>query len=479
MSVSTTLANALTGLSIASRRAQLISSNVANAQTNGYGRRELEVSSSSLGGAQIDGVNRRFDAAVVFNRRVADAAATSSETKMDFFDRISRSVGFPGSTGSLNDQVTNLASSLIAATSSPDSPSHLRQVLYAVQGVSEKIRSVSNEIQAARKDADANIAQQIDALNRALSQVKTLNAEITRARSNGTSNAALKDERQAIIDGISTILPIRQHERANGQVALFTTSGATLIDGKQAEIKFNATVEMDPYVSTANLLSGLTINGQEVDTGPTGMLAGGSLIANFEIRDTFGPEAQAGLDAFAAELISRFQDTAFDMSLLPGQAGLFTDFGQVFDEAQIVGISQRIMVNPLADPSQGGDLWKIQSGLGATSPTEAGDTSNLIRFHEALVNVMPALSSNLSGASDSINGFATRYLSDLSVEFQVQESSAAHERAKFEAFRFDELRNGVDTDQELSDLLQVESAHAANARVIQTVDEMIKTMLGI
>jgi len=42
-----------------------------------------------------------------------------------------------------------------------------------------------------------------------------------------------------------------------------------------------------------------------------------------------------------------------------------------------------------------------------------------------------------------------------------------------------ELQNGVDTDYEMQQLLLVEQSFAANARVIQTIDELIQTLLRI
>lgn len=41
------------------------------------------------------------------------------------------------------------------------------------------------------------------------------------------------------------------------------------------------------------------------------------------------------------------------------------------------------------------------------------------------------------------------------------------------------LAEGVDTDQELQKLLQIEQAYAANARVITTIDEMIQQLLRL
>jgi len=41
------------------------------------------------------------------------------------------------------------------------------------------------------------------------------------------------------------------------------------------------------------------------------------------------------------------------------------------------------------------------------------------------------------------------------------------------------MQDGVDTDQEMQTLLIVEQAYAANARVLQTADELIQTLIGL
>lgn len=41
------------------------------------------------------------------------------------------------------------------------------------------------------------------------------------------------------------------------------------------------------------------------------------------------------------------------------------------------------------------------------------------------------------------------------------------------------MADGVDTDTEMQRLLQYEQAYAANARVIQAIDEMMNTILRV
>jgi flagellar hook-associated protein 1 FlgK len=43
--------------------------------------------------------------------------------------------------------------------------------------------------------------------------------------------------------------------------------------------------------------------------------------------------------------------------------------------------------------------------------------------------------------------------------------------------RDQELAGGVDTDREMEMLLEIEQGYAANARIIQSVDEMLKQLL--
>ena len=66
----------------------------------------------------------------------------------------------------------------------------------------------------------------------------------------------------------------------------------------------------------------------------------------------------------------------------------------------------------------------------------------------------------------------------------AQTRLAAEETASFATGQASELRalelaSGVDSDAELQRLLLVEQSFAANARMIQTVDDMMQTLLRI
>lgn len=89
----------------------------------------------------------------------------------------------------------------------------------------------------------------------------------------------------------------------------------------------------------------------------------------------------------------------------------------------------------------------------------------------------------------SLPAFGTAGLSTTSIAATVLSlaatgRNAAEQHLSFSATRQEELKSrllaeGVDTDQEMQRLLLIEQAYAANAKVVQTVDEMINALLRI
>ena len=67
MSITSALNSAISGLNVTSRAADVVSSNLANALTPGYGRRELEVQSLVGGspGVRVVGITRNVDEGVI------------------------------------------------------------------------------------------------------------------------------------------------------------------------------------------------------------------------------------------------------------------------------------------------------------------------------------------------------------------------------------------------------------------------------
>lgn len=484
MTINGALSNAMSGLRAAGRASELVSSNVANALTPGYARRILALSSSSLGnmgGVRIDGVSRIVDEGIAADRRNADAGFQHSSLMAGFHTLMESLMGTPDDESAISSRMTGFERSLITAASRPDAPERLSSVAAQATDLVNAIRSASEGIQDARTKADGDISRQVNLLNQSLQQIETLNSQITSVRVAGNDTAALLDQRQIILDQIGAITPIRAVPRDHGQVAIYTEGGAILLDGSAAEMGFTRSNIVTPHMALATgTLSGLTINGMDVATdNKSGPLRGGSLAAQFEIRDNAGVAAQTELDALARDLIERFQDPAVDPTLTGGDAGIFTDAGAPFAPVNEVGVAQRLTLNTAVDPDEGGQAWRLRDGINALVPGNAGDATVLNNLKQALTTSRPLASGSFAGSAFSAIDFVSTLTSQFGAERTHSERQLSFASARFNELTQLQLADGVDTDAELQQLMLVQQAYAANARVITAADEMMQTLMRI
>jgi flagellar hook-associated protein 1 FlgK len=82
-------------------------------------------------------------------------------------------------------------------------------------------------------------------------------------------------------------------------------------------------------------------------------------------------------------------------------------------------------------------------------------------------------------AQGDLSGHATQLSSRAAQARLAAENAASFASGQAGELREVELRGGVDSDAELQRLLVVEQAFSANARMIQTLDDMMQTLLRI
>lgn len=474
MTLSVSLSNALSGLSAASRAADLVSSNIANALTPGYGPRAPALSARALGGVAVEGVQRDVDPVLVADRRQADAARAGAEAERGFLSRLERLIGGPDDPGALSARVAEFEAALTSAAGDPASPQRLEASVMAAERLASGLRDAAEGVQAMRAEADGDIAGMVDRVNAGLARVQDLNSTIVANDARGRDTAGLLDRRQQAIDDLAELVPLREVARPGGAVALYTAGGAALLDGTAAEIGFDPS----PIV-TATLraetggLSGLTIDGRT--PGP-GAFDGGALESRFALRDDLAVSAQTGLDALARDLVARFGDDLPDASRAPGAPGLFTDAGAAFAPGAETGLAGRITVNDAVRPEAGGAAWRLRDGLGAADPGSAGDGSLLGAMRDALAERRAPVSDGFGPTPRGVGALAADLSAQVATRGQAAEARQSHAAARHSELVEAERSAGVDTDQEVQSLLLIEQTYGANARMIRAIDEMMDTL---
>jgi flagellar hook-associated protein 1 FlgK len=485
MSISGSLSSALSGLNAAARGAELVSNNVANATNPSYARRELQLGARVVGsvgqGVAVLGTERVVNQTLLSDRRIAEAGAGGRDVLMQFHRDLEGVIGTSADAGAISGRIAGLESALVEAASRPDSEARLANLRNALQQVTTGFRAASDAVQQARARADTRIGAEVRQLNASLVKVQDLNVLIRAAKAAGNDASGLMDQRQKLVDDIATIVPIREIQRDNDQIALITAGGATLLDGKPATFGFTSTNTITADMTLASgALSGLTLNGRPIAVGtPPGAVDGGTLAAQFAIRDDLGITAQASLDAVARNLIERLEDPALDTTRAPGSPGLLTDGGAPFNAADEVGLAARLAINPAADPDQGGALWRLRDGLGAVTQGPPGNSALLSALHGALTAPRPTATGPFATGARSFAALVGDLSSLTSSARIAAESDLGFARARADSLAELQSTDGVDTDQELQKLLTIEQAYAANARVIQTVDDLIQILIGL
>ncbi|MBF9042663.1 flagellar hook-associated protein FlgK [Rhodobacterales bacterium HKCCE4037] len=485
MSISSTLSNALSGLTSSARRADVVSSNIANAMTDGYGTRRLETVSRMLGnngsGVRVAGVTRHEDAVLTGQRRLAEAEMGAARRQVDFAKRLETLIGTPDQPGSLSGRIADFEASLIAASNAPWNTTTLTGAVQSAQAMVDTINGISEGIQDERHRADTEIGRAVGRINSALEGLADLNKRILSTQPNSGEMAALLDSQAQLVEQIAPFIPLQSRRDTNGTLQLYSNDGHVLLSHRAMKLGFDQAPGMDPFVSLANgNISGLSLDGRPLRLdGSNPAFHGGELSALFEIRDVLGPEAQARMDAVARDLAERFDETGLDTTIAVGDPGLFTDAGTIVDPLNEVGLAGRLKLNSAVVPSEGGAVWRLRDGLAATAEGPTGDNSFLSAQIAALAAQRTTLSGGFTPTTRSVAGLASETLSLASLSRITGEATLSHTSNLHSVLKTSELANGVDTDDELQRLLKIEQAFAANARVINVAEELMDELMRI
>lgn len=489
MTISQALANASSGLSAAAQRANVTSNNIANALTDGYSRRDVTLSERVTGGVgagvTVSGVTRAENAAITYERRIADGELAFENAAATALGKASDLLGGPEDANALFQKYVELESSLRALADAPDNTAAQQKVVSAANGLTDAFVRIESGLQTTRAEADNEIAARVDDINAALQKIENLNSSISRGAATGTDVSALLDQRQRLVDAINESLPVRELQRDDGKIDLMTTEGVFLLAGTARKLSFSATpviTAQSEYASGAGALSGLSVDGVEITPGGPSAQSpkSGAIAGLFAVRDDIIPQAARNLDALALDAIERFSEAGLDPTLPAGAPGLFTDAGAPGDPSNLIGMAGRIVTNSAVDPTQGGDVYRIRDGLGAVEPAAAGSDSFVRSLIAAMSDGRPTHTA-LQASSELNAAEAAAHVTSLvggvaASRASEREAASALSQALSDA---EIQETGVDTDRELQNLLTIEQAYAANARVIQTIDQLIQRLLEI
>ena len=499
MTISTALSSALSGLLANQRQADVGAHNIANATTEGYARREVEVGSVTTGnlgqGVQVTAINRQIDLSLVRDSRQEDARLAYATTSADAYARIAGALGDSDNPNGLPQLLDRVEEAFRALETTPESSVRQSDTLRAVQQLTRGFSELSEEFAKIRSDADAAIEREVNVLNDSLQRLSLVNRELALRAVRGADTGDLADQRDRLIDEVARRIPIRVIRGSDENSLILTTrEGVPLLDHNPVTIEFSHrpivnTAELyDPAGLAApgysNILSGLTVNGRDIapGSGDIQSIDDGLIAGLFRVRDEIAPDALQRLESIAFALAGRFQDSAIDASLGATDAGLFTDAGarvDTADPASLVGFSARIAVNAAVDPAAGGDYARLRDCVAAPVAGYVGDPAQVSRFIAGLTDPTAfAAATHLTDAAIAAGAREYVQLAHQSRTLAARDADA--QQVSFQAISdFRLSHSGVSIDVELQKLALYERSFAANGQVIQAASRMLDELLAI
>jgi flagellar hook-associated protein 1 FlgK len=304
MSLTLALNSALSGLSTAQAGLNVISTNIANVNTEGYTRKVFEPTSRVLAGlgvgVELGDITNNVDQNLLKDVREERSKFGQLDTKMNYFKRIQDLFGTTSSNTSISHRVNDLQKEFETLATEPEkSTTHLQAVQAGVI-VADQLSRMSNTVQGLRLDADREIERAVQEMNNLLSTISKLNDQVSLGTATARQNEDLEDKRDVALSRLAELVDIQYFFNSNGSVSVFTTDGTTLVDSAPVSMNHSAL----SLVSAENNYSSGEFNGIFAGMRDiTGNIRTGKIAALIELRDKILPDQQAQLDELARNLM--------------------------------------------------------------------------------------------------------------------------------------------------------------------------------
>jgi flagellar hook-associated protein 1 FlgK len=470
----------------------VVSRNIAGVNTSGYTAKAALLSTNLNGAAQIDGVSRATNAALFQSSLQATSLQAAASALSAGLTQIDQSMNI--SAGTATNTTTNttpasllsaLSNSLQQYSASPSSITLAQSVLSSAQTLAQSLNDATNTVQHVREQADAGIKSSVSNINSILSQFQKINSDIVSGTQSGQDITDSLDKRDALLTQLSKEIGITTVNRPNNDMVIYTDGGATLFETTPRSVSFQPTTAY----AAGTVGNAVYVDGVQV-TGANSSMAirSGNLQGLTQLRDVAATTYQSQLDETARGLITAFSESDQTNSNGVDRPGLFTFPGasSMPGPSIISGLAGQITVNASVDPTQGGNLDLLRDG-GISVPSNSNytyNTTGTAGYSTRIQQLISALDTTQTfdpsaglGSQQSLTTYATSSISWLEAQRQAATNSTTYQNAVLSQTS-QALSNatGVNLDDQMSKMLDLENSYQASAQLMSTVKAMYSAL---
>jgi flagellar hook-associated protein 1 FlgK len=454
---------------------------VADASNPDYTRRIAVVTSTAPGARAVE--IQRATNELLFRQNLSALSAWSGQSALyNGMDQLDLSVNGVDNASSPSTAIANLQKALQLYATTPSNQNLGTSVVDAAKQVVNSLNSGTKAIQDSRTQADSQIAAAVDDLNSLLSQFQDANKAVISGTRSGTDVSDALDQRDAILKKIAEYVPVSTFTRGDNDMVITTKDGTTLFETVPRSVTFTP---------SAGYTAGTPGNTVYIDNVPVSAGTGdntaadGKLAGLLKLRDGVASTMQSQLDEIARGLITAFAETS---SSQPNATGLFTWSGAPAIPAAgtlVDGLAGSIGVNAAFDSSAGGNPALLRDG-GANGAAYVANTSGGASYSDLLIGYSNKLDQPMAfdaSAGITVSSGVSDYAANAIGWFEgvrQQASTNADSKQALAARTAEALSNdtGVNVDQEMSLLLDLEHTYQASAHMMKTVSDMLDALMS-
>jgi flagellar hook-associated protein 1 len=443
----------------------VVSNDVANANTTGYTRQVAAFSendpvtingiSYGTGVTMTGGVSQRdpvLQQALQQQNQIASASTarlTALEQVQTIFNQATTATSgsSAGSASGIGSDLSAFFDSLSSLEASPSDMSLRQQVLTTATNLAGDFNTASSQLSAQQTSLDqqtSSLVTQVNSLTQSLAQ---LNQQI-QSSSPSSDAGVLEDQRQQDIQQLSQLIGIHQIQTENNGLEITTSSGALLVGGAQSY-----------SISTAAVSGSLHLYDSLGNDITTSLTSGGGQIGGLlTVRNQDIPQMQSALDTMAYDLgtaVNTQNQAGSDANGNPGVA--------VFNlTAGVSGAAAGISVN-LTDPSQ---IAAAASGVGSSSDT------NLL----AMANLQ---NQGVVGGRTPSSYYSTFVTTVGSLVAGVSTQNTAQQASVSQLQNQINSLSAVNLNEEAASLQKFEQSYAAASKIFTVLDMVMSSALNL
>ena len=481
MSLSSAARIAQSGLNTATSEISVVSRNISGVSDTSTFNRKIAVTTTTASGGSTVSVARAQDNALFENVLGATSAAATQSALSTGLTTLNNIEGDTTSSTSPAALLSSFTDALQSYEAAPSDANLATGAVAAARSLAQGLNSATATVQGVRETADSEMSAAVTTINSLLSQFQSVNTQITQGTALGADVSDLQDQRDTLLTQLSQQIGITTTTGPNNDMSIYTDSGVTLFEKTARTVSFSPTSTYTSAVTgNAVLVDGVSITGSSA----TMPISSGALAGLATLRDSTTVTFQDQLDQMAGALISNFAET--DTSTNTQAPGLFTDAGSATLPTTTSGLAGSISIAASVDPSQGGQASLLRDG-GIAGSAYASNTTGAASYATHLQSLLTGLNQTLTFSptggittSATLSDYASASDSWLQAQRSSVSSSSSYQSALLSTATT-ALSNstGVNLDDEMSKMLDLENSYGSSAKLVQAIDSMFTSLLGV